>query len=43
MIAQLWAEKIIAGEKKYHETPARLKPQVKQILIDTGHVDLIDE
>ena len=43
MIAQLWADKIIAGEKKYHETPARLKPQVKQILIDTGHEDLIDE
>lgn len=43
MIAQLWADKIIAGEKMYHETPARLKPQVKQILIDTGHEDLIDE
>ena len=43
MIAQLWAEKIIAGEKKFHETPAKLKNQVRQILIDTGHADLIDE
>ena len=43
MIAQLWAEKIIAGEKAYHETPNKLKPAVKQILIDTGHGDLSDE
>ncbi len=43
MIAQLWAEKIIAGEKKFHETPRGLKEQVRQILLSTGHGDLIDE
>ena len=43
MIAQLWADKIIAGEKAYHETPRGLKNAVKQILISTGHGDLIDE
>ena len=43
MIARLWADKIIAGKKAYHEVPAKLKPAVKQILIDEGHEDLIDE
>jgi hypothetical protein len=43
MMARLWADQIIAGKKKFHETPAKLKPQVRQILIDEGHEDLIDE
>lgn len=43
MLARLWADKIESGEKKFHETPRRLKDQVRQILIDEGHEDLIDE
>lgn len=41
MIAQLWADKIIAGEKTFRQVPAKLKDAVRQILIDTGHEDLI--
>lgn len=41
MIAKLWADKIIAGEKTYREVPAKLKEAVKQILIDSGHGDLV--
>lgn len=43
MIAQLWADKIISGDKAFHEVPRRLKDAVRQILISTGHGDLIDE
>lgn len=43
MIAQLWANKIIAGEKTFRQAPAKLKDAVRQILIDTGHEDLIIE
>lgn len=43
MIAQLWADKIIAGEKTFRQVPAKLKDAVRQILIDTGHEDLIIE
>lgn len=42
-MARLWANQIITGKKKFHETPAKLKEQVRQILIDEGHADLIDE
>ena len=43
MIAQLWADKIIAGEKTFRQVPGKLKDAVRQILIDTGHEDLIIE
>lgn len=43
MIAQLWADKIIAGDKTFRQVPAKLKDAVRQILIDTGHEDLIIE
>ena len=43
MIAKLWAKKIIAGEKVFAEVPARLKPQVKELLIEAGRPDLITE
>ena len=31
-ISQLWADKIIAGDKTYAEVPAQLKDEVKQAL-----------
>jgi len=43
MIAQLWANQIIAGDKTYKQVPAKLKEAVKQILISTGHGDLVIE
>ena len=43
MIAKLWAKKIIAGEKTFAEVPARLKSQVKELLIEAGRSDLITE
>ena len=43
MVAKLWYEQIVAGKKKFHETPAKLKEAVRQILINNGHEELIDE
>lgn len=43
MIAKLWRDEIIAGRKKYHEVPAKLKPKVRELLIEAGREDLIDE
>ena len=35
-ISQLWADKIIAGDKTYAEVPAQLKDEVKQALKREG-------
>lgn len=43
MIAKLWTKKIIAEEKTFAEVPARLKPQVKELLIEAGRTDLVTE
>lgn len=40
MIAKLWANRIIAGSKLYKDVPAKLKEQVKEILVEMGHADL---
>ena len=42
MLAFLWANQIILGKKKYSQVPAKLKEQVKEILIDAGCEDLIN-
>jgi hypothetical protein len=42
-IVRLWTDKIESGEKKFHEAPAKLKPQIKDLLIAEGHGDLVDE
>ena len=36
MIAKLWAEQIINGKKTFEQVPAKLKEQVKEILIARG-------
>ena len=36
MIAKLWAEQIINGKKTFELVPAKLKEQVKEILIARG-------
>ena len=43
MLAMLWASQIINGKKSFAQVPAKLKDQVREILIDAGCEDLIDE
>lgn len=43
MLAMLWANQIILGKKTFSQVPAKLKAQVREILIDCGCEDLIDE
>ena len=43
MLAMLWANQIILGKKTFSQVPAKLKAQVREILIDAGCEDLIDE
>ena len=42
-MAMLWAQQIMLGKKTYAQVPAKLKEQVKEILIDSGCEDLITE
>ena len=42
-MAMLWVTRILAGKKTYKQVPARLKPQVKEILIDADLEFLIEE
>jgi len=42
-VARLWARKIENGEKIFDETPARLKDEVKEILIENGFMEPDDE
>lgn len=43
MMAMLWAQQIMLGKKTFEQVPAKLKEQVKEILIDSGCEDLITE
>ena len=43
MLAMLWAIQIINGKKTFAQVPAKLKEQVREILIDAGCEDLIIE
>ena len=40
MIVELWANKIINGEKQFKDVPRLLKPRVKEYLISQGRLDL---
>lgn len=40
MMAMLWAQKIMFGKKTYADVPAKLKEQVKEILIESGLEEL---
>lgn len=42
-IAKLWANRIIVGLKTYNDVPAKLKEQVKEILVDVDRSDLVTE
>lgn len=43
MVAILWVNQILAGKKEYKDVPARLKADVREILIDAGKEDLVTE
>lgn len=43
MMAMLWAQEIICGNKTYNQVPKLLKEKVKEILINSGCEDLITE
>ena len=43
MLAMLWANQIILGKKSFSQVPAKLKEQVRELLIDAGCEDLIEE
>lgn len=43
MLAFLWANQIILGKKTFAQVPAKLKAKVREILIDAGCEDLIEE
>lgn len=43
MMAMLWAQQIMMGKKNYEQVPAKLREQVKEILIDSGYEELATE
>lgn len=43
MIAMLWANQIILGNKAYAEVPRLLKAKVKELLIEAGCGELVTE
>lgn len=43
MMAMFFAQRIILGKTTFDQVPAKLKEQVREILIDSGCEDLIIE
>ena len=43
MLAMLYAQQIMLGKRTFKQVPAKLKPQVKEILIDSGLPELVEE
>lgn len=42
MMAMLWAQQIMLGKKTFAQVPAKLKEQVKELLIDSGCGELAE-
>ena len=43
MMAMLWAQQIMMGNKTYGQVPRLLKDKVKEILEDSGMTELVKE
>lgn len=43
MVAMLWVTRIVAGKKTYKDVPRLLKAQVKELLIEAGLEEFIEE
>jgi len=41
-MAKVYAILIIKGKKNFADVPERIKEQVRQILVDLGHEDLVE-
>lgn len=41
-MAKVYATLIIKGKKNFADVPERIKEQVRQILVDLGHEDLVE-
>jgi len=42
-MAKVYATLIIKGKKNFADVPEKIKEQVRQILVDLGHEDLVEE
>mgnify|MGYP007038261386 CR=1 FL=1 len=42
-MVEFWVNAIIDGKRAFHQTPAKLKEQVRARLVELGREDLIDE
>lgn len=42
-MAMLYAQQIMLGKRTFKQVPAKLKEQVREILIDSGCEDLVEE
>lgn len=42
-MVKFWADAIVSGKRAFHQTPAKLKEDVRAELIARGRDDLIDE
>ena len=43
MMAMLWAQQIMLGKAVYADVPRLLKAKVKEILIDSGMDELVEQ
>lgn len=43
MMAMFFAQRVILGKTEYKDVPAKLKEQVKEILIESGLEELVIE
>lgn len=43
MMAMFFAQRVILGKTAYKDVPAKLKPQVKELLVDSGLPELAEE
>ena len=43
MMAMLWCQQIMLGKKTFAQVPAKLREQVKELLMDSGCEDLITD
>lgn len=43
MMAMFFAQRVILGKTAYKDVPAKLKEQVKELLVDAGLPELVEE
>ena len=43
MMAMFFAQRVILGKTAYKDVPAKLKDQVKELLVDAGLPELMEE